>query len=307
MQVRHLSSATIALRRSYLARFLAWCDERSVTTLDEITRDVVQSYQRYLFHYRNPKTGAPLRFTTQVTLLLPIRSWFSFLIRERVTDCNPAQDLDLPKEPQRLPTCVLTVEEVQRILNVPDVKTALGLRDRAMLETLYSTAMRRGELIGLDVYDLDRERGVITIRHGKGDKTRNVPIGQRALDWLVAYIERARPALVEQSTTQRIFVSFSGKPFGDNCLSNLVTSFIQRAGIAKPGSCHLFRHSAATWMMENGADLRSLQTLLGHASLNTTQIYTHVSIQHLKDVHDKTHPGNLPFKDSGSDSAETTE
>ena len=304
MQVRHMSAATIQLRRTYLKRFLTWCDQRGVTTLPEITREVVQSYQRYLYHYRSGRTGKPLRFNTQVSLLVPIRSWFRYLVHEQLTDVNPALDLELPREPQRLPKRILSIDEVERILNGADVTTALGLRDRAMLEVLYSTAMRRAELIGLDVYDVDHERGVITIRHGKGGKDRTVPVGPRALQWLTAYLERARPALVNSvraRNTSRLFVSCHGKPFGASNLSNLIATYIRPATDNTTGSCHLFRHTTATLMLEHGADLRSLQSLLGHSSLTTTQIYTHVSIQHLKQVHDQTHPANRPAKASQSE------
>ena len=163
-----------------------------------------------------------------------------------------------------------------------------------MLETLYSTAMRRGELIHLDVYDLDLGRGTVMIRQGKGAKDRYVPIGQRALAWVSKYLHEVRPLLVERSHTSCLFVSRNGRPFAASNLSILVRDYMTSAGISRPGSCHLFRHAAATQMLENGADIRSLQALLGHAEITTTQIYTHVSIQHLKQVHLATHPADLP-------------
>jgi len=294
LQVKNYASSTIKMRREYLSRFLKWCDDRGITQIDEITRDVLLSYQRHLFHYRARRTGKPLKFSTQVSLLVPVRAWFRFLLREQLIESNPASDLDFPKEEQRLPGNILSPDEVESLLNQPDVTNPLGLRDRAMLETFYSTAMRRSELIDLDVYDVDASRGIVMIRHGKGAKDRNVPIGKRALSWVTKYITDIRPALVERTNTSTLFVSRNGRPFGRSNLSILVRDYIKSAGIAKAGSCHLFRHAAATQMLENGADMRSLQQLLGHSEITTTQIYTHVSIQHLKEVHAKTHPADLP-------------
>ena len=185
---------------------------------------------------------------------------------------------------------MLTATEAETILNATDITTPLGLRDRAILETLYTTGMRCGELRNLDVYDLSAERAVIAIRQGKGRKDRMVPVGERALAWLEKYLLDVRPELVTHSNETVLFVTQKGHRFGRNHLSYLVRRYIEKAGITKKGSCHLFRHTAATLMLEGGADLRSLQMLLGHARLTTTQLYTHVSIQRLKEVHAKTHP-----------------
>ena len=142
-----------------------------------------------------------------MSLLVPVRSWFRFLLREKLINSNPASDLDFPKEPQRLPQNILTLDEVALVLNQPDITDPLGLRDRAMLETFYSTAMRRSELIRLEVYDVDLERGIVMIRQGKGGKDRNVPIGKRASSWLAKYLADIRPALVERTSTNVLFVS----------------------------------------------------------------------------------------------------
>jgi integrase/recombinase XerD len=145
-------------------------------------------------------------------------------------------------------------------------------------------------LINLEVYDLERDRGVLTIRQGKGQKDRVVPIGERALSWIDKYLADVRPALASQTNLPNMFVSRRGGKFARTGLSFLVRGYLNAAGVKKKGSCHLFRHTAATLMMENGADLRSLQMFLGHERLNTTQLYTHVSIQRLQEVHRKTHP-----------------
>ena len=294
MQVRNFASSTIALRRKYLVRFTDWCHERGIDNVHDITRTVLQSYQRHVFHYRNAKTGRPLKFSTQISLLGPIRAWFRYLRRENQIETNPAADLDFPKEEQRLPETILSPSQIETIMNQPKIETPLGLRDRAMLEVLYSTAMRRSELIDLDIYDINYEAGTVTIRQGKGGKDRVVPIGVRALSWLTKYTEDARGDFAAHTNTTGLFVSFRGRRFCPPNLSILIRDYIKAAGITRPGSCHLFRHAAATQMLENGADIRSLQQLLGHAELTSTQIYTHISIKHLKDVHRTTHPADLP-------------
>ena len=224
------------------------------------------------------------------------------MLKARILSENPTADLELPKPNRDLPLRRLSTEELERIFAVPDVTQALGLRDRAMLETFYSTAMRSSELMQLNVYDVDSERGVITIYRGKGRKDRVVPVGARALAWIVRYLETVRPRLVERTDELALFVSYRGRRFGRNNISGLVRDYLDRAGIQQRGSCHLFRHTAATSMLEHGADLRSLQMLLGHERLETTQVYTHVSIRRLKEVHDKTHPGSHsgPDRDSST-------
>lgn len=258
------------------------------------------AYRRYLFHYRHPKTNAPLRFSTQASYLMSIRRWFVWLFAEKFIAEDIGEKLELPKEERRLPSDVLTIDEVESLINQADVDTLLGLRDRAMLETFYSTAIRCGELCRLQVYDLESDRGVAKITQGKGRKDRVVPIGQRASLWIHKYVTDVRPKFVVESNESTLFVSCHGRPLGRNNVSAIVKSYMLAAGIKKGGSCHLLRHTAATLMMENGADLRSLQLLLGYERLNTTQIYTHVSIQRLKEVHDKTHPAKPPKKDDAA-------
>lgn len=181
------------------------------------------------------------------------------------------------------------MSEAESVLNAVNLTTRIGIRDRAILETFYSTGMRRSELAKLNLDDLNRNSQLIMIRQGKGRKDRVVPIGTRALQWIDKYLQKVRDHFRGAPTTA-LFLTARGKPFRSNNLSALVRGYIDAAGITKRGSCHMFRHTVATLMLEGGADLRSIQTLLGHESLNTTQIYTHVSIERLRDVHRQTHP-----------------
>lgn len=290
MRMRNCSERTIELWEVNLRRFNSWCAARGIECVTAVTPDLFAAYRRWLFHYRNPKTHAPLKFATQASYLTPVRRWFVWLTKENFLSRDVTAELELPKEERRLPAAVLTGDEVERMLNQTDVTHPLGLRDRAMLETFYSTGMRCSELINLQVYDLEAERRVATIRQGKGNKDRVVPIGKRALSWIAKYTTDVRPKLVMRTNEATLFVSRSGRPLGRTNVSAIVKEYILRAGITKRGSCHLLRHSAATLMMEAGADLRSLQMFLGHRRINTTQIYTHVSIQRLKEVHQRTHP-----------------
>jgi integrase/recombinase XerD len=180
---------------------------------------------------------------------------------------------------------------------VPDTGTPLGLRDRAMMEILYATAIRRGELIALQLYDVDYGRTTLMIRQGKGNKDRVVPLGERAKSWLAAYRDQVRPGLVAGRDDGTLFLSRDGRALEPKRLSEKVRGYVERAAIAKPGSCHLLRHTAATLMLEGGADIRFIQALLGHESLETTQIYTRVSITKLAQIHAATHPGAKLVRD----------
>jgi integrase/recombinase XerD len=186
---------------------------------------------------------------------------------------------------------VLSVSEVERVLNQVDPKAPLGLRDRAILETLYATGMRRMELLHLHCYDLDSERGTVLIRQGKGRKDRLLPIGARAIAWIEQYLDRERPLLVNEPDDGTLFLTHRGDALSGNRLSQLVAEYVAAAQLGKEGSCHLFRHTMATLMLEHGADIRFVQQMLGHAQLSTTEVYTQVSIRALQAVYAATHPG----------------
>jgi integrase/recombinase XerD len=287
---RRYSPETVYDRRLYLRDLLAWCAERGITSPTELSRQTLELYQQHLAH-RTKADGAPLASQTQRGYLGGLAGFCRWLVRSRLVLYNPAADLVLPRSASRIPRDVLTVEEAERILNVPDVATDLGIRDQALLETLYSTGMRRAELARLEVADLDPDRGVVVIREGKGRKDRVVPIGERALAWVGRYLADVRPRYVVPPDEGELFLTRFGRAFVPNGVSELVSQAVQASGVAKRGSAHLFRHTAATLMLEGGADIRYIQQLLGHESLATTQVYTRVSIKALKQVHDATHPG----------------
>ena len=295
LRVHNYSSCTVENREASLGYFVAWCLERGLTQPKEITKPILERYQRSLYHWRQ-RNGEPLSFRAQHTRLVPVRALFRWLTRQNYLLYNPASELELPRLERRLPKHVLTVAEVEQVMRIPHLDELRGVRDRAILETLYSTGMRRRELIGLALYDIDRERGTVMIRQGKGKKDRMIPIGARALAWIDRYLEEVRTDLVvgrDPTHLATLFLTHIGEPFTPNRLTQLVREYVQAAKLGKSGSCHLFRHTMATLMLENGADIRYIQAMLGHAELSTTQIYTQVSIRRLKAIHTATHPGKV--------------
>ena len=289
MDVKNYSKATKASREFYLYTFLEWSGQRGLIRPSEITKPILERFQRYLFHYRK-KDGDPLTFRSQYNRLVAIRAWFKWLAKENHILYNPTSEIELPKLEKRLPKAVLSESEAERVLNLVDISEPMGLRDRAILEVLYSTGIRRLELINLLVQDVDAERGTLFVRQGKGKTDRMIPIGERALLWIDKYLDETRPELACGNDEGKLFLSRYGEAISPNGLTALVRNYIDKANIGKRGSCHLFRHTMATLMLENGADIRFIQAMLGHVKLDTTQIYTQVSIKKLKEVHTLTHP-----------------
>ncbi|GLS28292.1 site-specific tyrosine recombinase XerC [Marinibactrum halimedae] len=290
LKVKGFSENTSLRRDSVLRQFILWCDERGIDDPRIITKPILERYQRHLFYRRHEKTGKPLSLVTQHHYLVGIKAWFKWMTRENHIASNPASEVDGVKIPQRLPEAVLSVKEVQKLLNSVDINGPEGLRNRAMLEVLYSCGLRRTELRNLQVHDINLERQSVFVRKGKGSKDRFVPIGQQALTWVERYLNDGRPFMVTDYQEQALFLNHHGGIMNASSIGNLVKKLMKAVGIHRDGSCHLLRHAMATHMMENGADLRHLQVILGHSSINTTTIYTHLSIDMLRDVHRSTHP-----------------
>ncbi len=295
MLVTGYSASTVSARRQHLRRFIRWADERGLDDPREITKPMLERYQRFLFYWRKTDgkdSGAALSIGMQYQYLAPLKTWFRWLSREHHILANPAADLDLPRQPKRLPRSVPSVQEVEAILAEAEPGTVQGLRDRTMLEVLYATGLRRMEIVGTAVYDADLTRGLLWVRHGKGGRERVVPLGERAMAWLDKYLTEARPQLLTNDT-QALFLTDYGEPVQANYVSDKVKRYMEFAGVHKTGSAHLMRHACATHMLEGGADIRFIQAMLGHADIGTTQIYTHVSIDKLLAVHRATHPSRL--------------
>ncbi len=295
MLVTGYSASTVSARRQHIRRFIRWADERGLSDPREITKPMLERYQRYLYYYRKMEggqAGEPLTIGMQYQYLAPLKTWFRWMSREHHILANPAADLDLPRQPKRLPRSTPTVQEVEAILAQADPGTVQGLRDRALLELLYATGLRRMELAGAALYDVDLTRGVLWVRYGKGGRQRVVPLGERACAWLDKYLSEARPELLA-ADSKALFVNDYGEPVHADFISGKVKRYMEFAGVEKVGSAHLLRHACATHMLEGGADIRFIQEMLGHANIETTQIYTHVSIDKLLAVHAATHPSRL--------------
>ncbi|MBC8205598.1 MAG: site-specific tyrosine recombinase XerC [Kiritimatiellales bacterium] len=290
MLMLNLSENTVSGRKDHLRIFLLWAQDRDLLYPEQITRSILESYQRQLYRYRK-KNGQPLGISTQIGYLGTVKNFFAWLCKKRLLEANPASELELPKMNRRLPDDTLSIREVETVLSVPDITDPLGVRDRAMLETFYSTGIRRIELTQLLVGDVNRDSRTLFIRQGKGHKDRVVPIGGRALQWIEKYLNDVRPLLLDEVTEQALFLGGYGKGITRDMLTRLVNRCIRKADIGRTkGSCHMLRHACATHMLEGGADVRYIQQLLGHARMETTAIYTHVSIRQLRQVHADCHP-----------------
>lgn len=296
LAVTNYAERTVAIRRACLGYFIDWAAQRGIARPVEVSRPVLERYQRFLFAYRK-QNGDPLSVATQCSRLASVKAWFKYLAKHHHVLYNPASEVEMPRLDFRLPKAILSASEAEIVLALPKVGEVLGLRDRAIMETLYSTGMRRMEAVNLKVHDVDRDRGTVMIRHGKGKKDRLIPIGGRASAWVEKYLLEARPRLaVGERSANVLFLTTMGEAFHPVHLSKLVRDYVLAADLGKKGSCHLFRHTMATLMLEGGADIRFIQAMLGHASLDTTQVYTQVSIRMLKEIHTATHPARLERK-----------
>lgn len=288
IRARGYTCQTLWGQERYLRDFLAWCDAQNLHALPALNRERLEGYLQHLQSYRTQQ-GQPLAWHSKQSKLIPVRSFFRWLVQYGHLTENPAQTLYLAKQPSLIPKHILSDAEAARLLAAPDVTQPMGIRDRAMMEVLFSTGIRRMELAGLHLSDVNFESGTLMVRHGKGDKDRIVPIGARALVWVRKYLDQVRSKIAAEDETV-LFLTQTGQPFSFVWISTVIGNHVRKALPGKHGACHLLRHSMATLMLENGADIRYIQTQLGHSQLSTTQIYTRVSISQLKSVHERTHP-----------------
>lgn len=292
LDVNNYSRKTKVNRQKYLQYFINWANMKKYTRPVDITPHSLENYKSYLYRYKK-RNKEPLKFSSQQTMLVAIRAFFKWLARNNYTLYNPASELELPKIEKRLPRTVLNKEEAEKVLRQPNIGLPTGIRDRAILELFYSTGIRRAELRNLNVYDIDFGKGTVIIRQGKGKRDRVIPVGDRALKWLKRYLEEVRPTLIKRQDPDTLFLTQRGTALRLFYVTEIVRECINKANIGKKGACHVFRHTMATLMLDGGADVRYVQEMLGHASIESTQIYTHVSIKKLKEVHTKTHPAKL--------------
>lgn len=289
LEARGYALSTVAARRRQLSKFVAWSETQGVDHPSGYTLGLIERYRVHL-HQARRLDGRPLGQGSRVQPLLAIRGLFRWLTLTGELSSNPAADVALPRRERRLPRQVLSAREMERVLAVPNIRSATGLRDRTILEVLYSTGIRRAECARLQTSDLDLDRGVVLVRDGKGSRDRFVPIGQRASVWLKHYLRRGRARMLTPPDRGAVFLSRMGGPISVKRVGSLTREALTRSGLSGAGACHVLRHTMATLMLEGGADIRDIQEILGHAQLNTTALYARVSIRRLQNVHRRTHP-----------------
>ena len=278
---RELTPATVEAYGSDLARFAHFAAGRTIQPVEAVRSiDILD----FLVHLTERKLSA----RSQARRLVALRQFFRFLKAERIAPSDPTEDVDLPRFGRKLPD-FLSVDEIDRLLAAPDRRTPRGMRDAAMLETLYATGLRVSELVKLRLRDLNFDAGYL-MTFGKGRKERLVPVGESALASVRAYVEQARVAATKARAIDALFLTHHGRAMTRQGFWKLLGRYATAAGIRKRISPHKLRHSFATHLVERGADLRAVQAMLGHADIGTTEIYTHVSRGHLRAVYDRFHP-----------------
>lgn len=285
---RGLSDHTLDAYRRDLGRYVAFLRSRGMSEAAQVDEGVVRSFLASISASTYGPDERPFRATSVARTLSSVRSFHRFLVREGVTDRDPAGGVVQPKLPRSLPH-PLTVDEIGRLLEAPDGATPAGQRDRAILELLYGSGLRISELTGLDVDDLDLEAGSVRVL-GKGGKEREVPIGRYGREAVATYLVRARPSFATGRGRGALFLNQRGGRLSRQSCDRILRAAARAAGVDRHVSPHTLRHSFATHLLEGGADLRAIQEMLGHTDISTTQIYTHVQTQHLRESYRKAHP-----------------
>jgi integrase/recombinase XerD len=279
-----LAITTVASYSFDLERLRSFLAQRDVARLEEVTPDILHDYVAALF-------DVGFAATSIQRTLSSLRSYFSFVVSEGFLKQDPTDLLESPKSGRYLPS-VLSVEEVARIMDCIDTRKRGGTRDRAMIETLYATGMRVSELSNFTIEQISAEDGLVRVT-GKGSKERIVPIGDTALAWIHEYCAAERPLVSRPHTDNTVFLNSRGKRLSRMAIWRIIGKHVRSAGIKKQVSPHTFRHSFATHLLEGGADLRAVQEMLGHSNIVTTEIYTHVDREYLKEVHKTFHPRQI--------------
>lgn len=276
-----LSQNTQAAYRRDLNKFMDYLKGKGISSLEEVTRSQIVAYLAFLLDYG----AAPASVARNLS---SIKTFYRFLINEGLIKDNPTENLESPRLKRKLPG-VLTVDEVDRLLTMPDPVKPLGIRDRAMFELMYASGMRVSELLALKVDDVNLSAGFAHCM-GKGKKERIVPINQTAIEWVTRYLTRTRPMLLNDLGERTLFLNAHGQPMTRQGFWKLLSGYARKANIEKEVTPHTLRHSFATHLLENGADLRAVQEMLGHADIGTTQIYTHLTRSRIREVYNASHP-----------------
>lgn len=291
---RGLSPRTVDGKRSALQAFARWCASEGLTDPASFTLAELERYRRFTHEAAAGRYGKLLDIASQRNRLTAVRVFLRRLARQRLIPSDPGAEFELPRVPRRLPPNILSDAEVKRVFRC-SLAGEHGLRDRAIVETFYATGIRRMELANLDLSDVDFGRGLVLVRRGKGGKDRRVPIARRAMRCIERYLDDSHR---RRQGAAPLFLDRDGERFRLARLSDLVARLLRRAGIRASGACKVFRHTAASLMHENGADILHVKEMLGHADVSTTQIYVHVTMRTLREVYARTHPAARRAKKS---------
>ncbi len=299
--------STMTSYRGALGQLAAWLAEREVADVERVTPDHLRAFSADLARYRYRRShaqGAPLKalaLTTRYNRLDHVRHLFAWLVRDGLTLTDAVAGLPLGRCKRPLPSNVLSEGEAARLLAAPDPTSFLGIRDRAVLELLYSSGLRVAELSALDLTDVDLAAGLVLVRRGKGEKSRVVPLGQRAADSIALYLRQVRPRFLTRPGVTALFVGSQslghGKRLRPGGIQDRIHLAAQTAGIERQVTAHTLRHSLATHLLRAGAGIRHVQEILGHSRIDTTEIYTHVAITDLAAVHARSHPRGRARRD----------
>ena len=274
-----LAKNTLESYRADLSQFAAWLGKRNTQIMAANQADI-QQYLAVKFPQSKPRSIG--------RLIASMRRFYRYCLRENLIQTDPTLQIESPKLPRSLPKS-LNEQEVEDLLNAPDTAAPIGLRDRAMLELLYASGLRVSELVTVKVNEVSTQDGVVRVT-GKGSKTRLVPMGEEAADWITKYLKEARPDILQKRLSDALFVTARARAMTRQAFWYLIKRYALQAGITKHMSPHVLRHAFATHLLNHGADLRVVQMLLGHSDISTTQIYTHVARERLKQLHSVHHP-----------------
>ncbi len=293
--LKGFSLFTVTTYKANTEKFLKWMlESKGINRPEDVRREDLSDFQNFLYTRTRIRDGGPLSLATKAKHILAVKSFFRFLARSGVLPYNPASDLEIPRINQDRLRPVLDERQVVRFLESIRGSDAIGIRDRAMFELLYSTGLRNSELRELSVDDVDFKSEEVVVRHAKGyygERQRIVPAGALALAWTKEYIAKARPKLLQESDTVRtLFITRWGGPVSISALSLICRQYAKRSGLDKRISPHILRHSFAVHLLKRGADIRFVQEMLGHASLDSTKLYTKLEISDLKKIHRRYHP-----------------
>ena len=307
LQLKNLRPLSIRQMEQCLRFFIAFIQSKGIDDVSQVDADLFENYKAQMMNGLNHKGVRLAVNTVRERLLIPQR-WFAFLKKKGVVFFDPIAVVEPPHESKTLPRGVMSAAEIQKLFKVPDLRNPIGYRDRTMMEVLYATGVRAGELMTLNVADADLDRKTLRVRHGKGGKERVVPLSTPCCRFLRRYIDEVRPELAQglrpagnnwkkksKSGGDLLFLTIYGGAFSPNWIGTTMRRYLIEAGVMRPrlSPVHSFRHSVATHLLENGMDIRYVQVFLGHESLQSTQIYTHVERKTLKDLFKKCHPSAL--------------